>query len=98
MLRGDSETEEEYWDRLTEEWYAKVEESDERELLVWLERQDSRPEERVSRPMPPVTALRTRFQESVSVPVQCVPVLRTMSPVRLHSPVCSVPAPCTCRV
>jgi hypothetical protein len=66
-LRGESETEE-YWDRLSEEWLAKVE-GDEREMLVWLERQDSRPEERVSRPMPPVPALRTRFEESVIVPV-----------------------------
>ena len=93
MLRGESETEEEYWDRLSEEWLVKDEESDERGL----NRQDSRPEERVSRPMPPVPALRTCFEESVIVPVQCVPVLRTVSPVHLHSPVRPVPAPRTCR-
>ena len=61
-MGGESETKEEYWDRLSEEWLAKVEESDKRELLVWLERQDSRPEERVSHPMPPVPALLTRFE------------------------------------
>ena len=78
-LRGESETVKELLD--------KLEESEERALLVWRSMHGIRPKERVSRPMPPESAPRTRPEKCVKVPVQLMPAIRTRSPVRLHRPV-----------
>ena len=61
-LRGESET--------FEELLIKLEESEERELLLWRSMHGIRHDERVSCPMSPVPVPRTRPETSVKVPEQ----------------------------
>jgi hypothetical protein len=77
--RGESESEEEYWDRLSEEYCEIVEGSDEVEWMFWCLEQDSRREEHGTSQAP------------------CFEEICNVSPVRIHSPVRSVPAARTCR-